>query len=188
MSFLSNAAELSTEALAETFFRDTVGDWRSERRYYTLKSGAIQEVISLISVQYLTYGCEELLHLAKLHQFVKLDSLVCGAQVTWESQYPGRSNKPVSGSTMFGIKGDVLYRDRGFATPKPVTAICTFRDPKTMTLYTEYNDSSFEEEVKLIGSQYRTRQSIIKRAGEEQMIGQYLEKRIRHHDGLDLPR
>jgi hypothetical protein len=36
----------------------------------------------------------------------------------------------------------------------------------------------FEEELKLIGENYRTRQTIISRAGEQQMIGQYLEKRL----------
>jgi len=36
----------------------------------------------------------------------------------------------------------------------------------------------FEEELKLIGREYRTRQTIISCAGEQQMIGQYLEKRI----------
>jgi hypothetical protein len=47
-----------------------------------------------------------------------------------------------------------------------------------MTLKTEYGGSVFEEEIKLIGQQYRTRQTIISRAGQEQMIGQYLEKRV----------
>ena len=178
MSFVSKRVQLSTESLVEAFFQDTVGDWRSERRYYTLKSGEIQEVVSLISIQFLAPSSEALIHLAQLHELVDPHSLACGAQVTWESKYAGKSKKPVSGSTMFGIKGDILYRDRGFATAKPVTAKCTFRDARTMTLYTEYNNSSFEEEVKLIGTQYRTRQSIIKRAGEEQMIGQYLEKRL----------
>ena len=49
---------------------------------------------------------------------------------------------------------------------------------KTLYLRTEYNGSVFEEELKLIGSKYRTRQTIISRAGEELMIGQYLEKRV----------
>ncbi|MEH2096143.1 phycobiliprotein lyase, partial [Nostoc sp.] len=40
------------------------------------------------------------------------------------------------------------------------------------------NGSVFEEELKLIGSKYRTRQTIISRAGEQLMIGQYLEKRV----------
>jgi hypothetical protein len=48
-----------------------------------------------------------------------------------------------------------------------------------MCLKTEYGGNAFEEEIKLVGSQYRTRQTIISRAGEEQMIGQYLEKRLK---------
>ncbi len=79
---------------------------------------------------------------------------------------------------MFGALGTILYRDRGFATPKPVTADFYFNDPKTLCLKTEYNDSIFEEELKLVGDRYRTRQTIISRAGEQQMIGQYLETRI----------
>ena len=47
-----------------------------------------------------------------------------------------------------------------------------------MCLRTEYNSNVFEEEIKLVGSKYRTRQTIISRAGEEITIGQYLEKRV----------
>jgi len=43
---------------------------------------------------------------------------------------------------------------------------------------TEYNGSVFEEEIKQIGANYRTRQTIISRTAEHKMIGQYLEKRI----------
>ena len=74
--------------------------------------------------------------------------------------------------------GNILYRDRGFAISKPVTAQYYFSNPKTLCLRTEYNGSVFEEELKLIGSKYRTRQTIISRAGEQLMIGQYLENRI----------
>jgi hypothetical protein len=52
------------------------------------------------------------------------------------------------------------------------------REAKTMHLRTEYGGSAFEEEIKLIGTNYRTRQTIISRAGEEIMIGQYLERRV----------
>jgi CpeS-like protein len=83
-----------------------------------------------------------------------------------------------SGSTLFGIEGTIMYRDRGFATPNPVTATFSFSNPETMALRTEYQGSVFEEEIKLIGEKYRTRQTIISRSGEQQMIGQYLEKRI----------
>jgi len=46
-----------------------------------------------------------------------------------------------------------------------------------MVLRSEYSGNAFEEEVKLIGTQYRTRQTIISCAGEEQMIEQYLGTR-----------
>jgi len=43
---------------------------------------------------------------------------------------------------------------------------------------TEYNGSVFEKEIRQIGPNYRTRQTIISRAAEHKTIGQYLEKRI----------
>lgn len=52
------------------------------------------------------------------------------------------------------------------------------RDARTLCLRTEYGGNAFEEEIKLIGTQYRTRQTIISRLGEEQLIGQYLEIRV----------
>lgn len=160
------------------FFEETAGDWHSQRRYYTLASGETQEVESEIAIAFLTLGAPELLHLAGLHQLADPEAIVCGAQVTWESTYPQQNRKPVRGSTVFGVCGEQLLRDRGFATSKPVTAAYELRDAKTLCLSTAYNGSSFEEEIKLIGSQYRTRQTIIRRAGEEVMIGQYLETRL----------
>ena len=43
---------------------------------------------------------------------------------------------------------------------------------------TEYNGSVFEKEIRQIGANYRTRQTIISRAAEHKTIDQYLEKRI----------
>jgi hypothetical protein len=179
MTFPVQQVQLSLEALAEEFFRQSEGHWRSERRYYTLKDDAIQEVVSLLTVQFLDRGSVELIELAQLHQLADETALVCGAKTTWTSNYTSSSRKESTGSTIFGVLGAILYRDRGFATTKPVTAEFDFRDAKTMHLRTEYSGSVFEEELKLIGSNYRTRQTIISRAGEEQMIGQYLEKRLK---------
>lgn len=168
----------ATEQEIATFFRHSQGNWRSQRRYFSLKQGNVQEVESLLSIRMLEPGCDSLHHLAELHQFPNGDELVCGLEVTWESNYVNSNRKQATGSTIFGIKGDVLYRDRGFATSKPVTAICSFPNAQTMHLRTEYGGSVFEEEIKLIGSSYRTRQTIISKAGEEQMVGQYLETRL----------
>ncbi len=171
-------AQISAEALAVEFFRRSEGEWNSQRRYYTLKNGEAQEVVSQIKVQFLEQGSSELMELANLHQLKDAKMLVGGSKVTWESSYTGTSRKPSGGSTIFGISNNTLYRDRGFATTKPVTATFKFTNPQTMALRTEYSGSVFEEELKLIGNRYRTRQTIISRAGEEITIGQYLETRI----------
>ena len=167
------------EACVIEFFRQSEGQWNSQRRYYTLNPDvATQEVESNIKIQFLASGCTELRDLAQLHGLAPDIAFVCGTYVTWESNYTGKIRKPSTGSTLFGALGNILYRDRGFATTDPVSAIYNFSNPQTMTLRTEYGGSVFEEEIKLIGQQYRTRQTIISRAGQEQMIGQYLEKRV----------
>ena len=107
-----------------------------------------------------------------------MQSLTCGAEVSWQSTDIIKARQESQGLKLFGALGNILYRDRGFATSKPVTADYYLSNPQTLCLRTEYNNSVFEEEIKLIGRKYRTRQSIISRAGEQLMIGQYLEKRI----------
>jgi hypothetical protein len=170
--------ETDAEQQISEFFQESVGLWRSERRYYTLPDGESKEMISIITIRFLVQGCEELQKLADKHNLPNLVSLTCGAEVTWESSDILNHRQESQGSTLFGALGNTLYRDRGFATSKPVTAEYYFSNTKTLCLRTEYNSSVFEEELKLIGSKYRTRQSIISRAGEQLMIGQYLEKRI----------
>ncbi len=167
-------AELEAQAIA--FFHRSEGKWHSRRRYYTLKSGEAQEVESDIAVHFLKGDHPDLAVLAKRHQLNV--PFVCGAQVTWESHYISPSKKSSTGATIFGIRGNIMYRDRGFATPDPVTALYRFTNESTMVLRTEYKGSAFEEELKLVGDSYRTRQTIISRAGEEIMIGQYLETRL----------
>ncbi|MBE9115645.1 phycobiliprotein lyase [Lusitaniella coriacea LEGE 07157] len=171
-------SQLSAQALATEFFKQSEGEWRSQRRYYTLTNEEVQEVVSLLQVGFLPAGSAELVELAKLHHLEEENAFICGAKTSWESSYTGTKRKPAKGSTIFGVRGNLLYRDRGFATSKPVTAQFYFTNSQTMCLRTEYNGSVFEEELKLIGQKYRTRQTIISRAGEEQTIGQYLEKRI----------
>ena len=167
----------SLNELADAFFQASDGQWRSQRRYYTLKSNETEEVTSYLTIRYLAAESPELQKLAALHELPGDMRISCGTEVTWESHYDSPSRKPAVGSTCFGALDGLLYRDRGFATPKPIVARLEFRDDMTMRIFTEYNKSSFEEEIKLVGEQYRTRQTIISRAGEEQMIGQYLEQR-----------
>jgi CpeS-like protein len=165
------------DQLIEQFFARSVGQWSSERRYYTLPDGKTKEMVSDIKIRFLAVGCEELQHLAQLHGLAAT-ALVCGVEVSWDSQNSILGKQMAAGTTLFGVLDGVLYRDRGFATTKPVTASLAFPNPETMCLRTEYNGSVFEEEVRLVGEKYRTRQTVISRAGEQIMIGQYLEKRV----------
>ena len=164
------------ETLAAEFFERSVGQWTSQRRYYTLQSGETQEVVSKLKVEFLDVEHPDLVALAAMHDLDQ--ALICGVRSSWESNYISPSRKQATGSTVFGIQGNILYRDRGFATPNPVFATYQFRDRTTMQLHTEYNGSAFDEELKLVGDSYRTRQTIISRAGQEIMIGQYLETRL----------
>ncbi len=176
---LAQTTNIALQSLIVDFFRKSEGTWNSQRRYYSLnKNVEPQEVESKLNISFLSQGTSELIALAENHELEDLEALVCGTKVTWESNYTNQNRKPVVGSTVFGIKGNILYRDRGFATPKPVTAVYSFANPDTMSLRTEYNSNVFEEEIKLVGSKYRTRQTIISRAGEEITIGQYLETRV----------
>lgn len=178
MTYSQSFTQTASDFLIAEFFRKSAGQWKSERRYYTLPDGEAKEMVSLITIRFLEQQCDELRHLAAMHQLSQDISLFCGAEVTWDSADSVSGRKQSQGSTLFGALGNLLYRDRGFATPNPVTADFYFTNPNTLCLKTEYKGSVFEEELKLIGTQYRTRQTIISRAGEQQMIGQYLEKRM----------
>ncbi|NES82709.1 MAG: phycobiliprotein lyase [Moorea sp. SIO2B7] len=172
-------AQLSTESLVEQIFRQSEGHWNSQRRYYTLKQEVEpQEVVTFLTVRFLEQGSPELVELARLHQLDDEGALKFGSEATWESNYTGKTRKPSQGSTVFGVRDNIIYRDRGFSTHQPITATYFCPNPQTLCLKTEYGKSVFEEELKLIGENYRTRQTIILRTGQEQMIGQYLEKRI----------
>ena len=131
----------------------SAGKWRSQRRYYTLTSEQTQEVESFLTVKYLEPDSVELQGLAQKHELAADFQFSCGALVTWESHYlnVAAKKKPNLGSTIFGIKGNLMYRDRGFSTSKPVTAEFSMRDPLTLCLKTAYNNCSFEEEVRMVG-------------------------------------
>jgi hypothetical protein len=178
MTSITQLTQATAESPIAEFFRYSEGQWRSERRYYTLPEGETQELVSFITVRYLEAGSEELIQLAQMHELPEDIILTCGTQIRWESRQSVTGKKKSAGSTIFGAHGNILYRDRGFATPKPVIAQYSMPNPQTLCLRTEYNGSVFEEELKQVGQKYRTRQTIISRAGEQVMIGQYLEKRL----------
>ena len=177
---VSIKTQKTTLELTVPYFKRSQGKWKSQRRYYMLNQETEpQEVESTLSVRYLDRGAPELIELAQLHESAQLDLFVCGTVVTWSSNYLNQERKASQGSTIFGVAENQMYRDRGFATSKPIVATYWLTNPDTLCLRTEYNNSAFEEEIKLVGQNYRTRQTIISRAEQEITIGQYLETRIK---------
>ncbi len=177
MTSVNKLIQIAESSLITEFFRESVGKWSSERRFYTLPDGEIKEFESAIAVKFLEAGCDELLRLAQIHGLSNGENLICGTQVTWESTNV-TSKKQSQGSTLFGSLGNRLYRNFGYDTSQPVTAEYYLPNAKTLCLRTEYNDCVFEEELKFIGEKYRTRQTVKTCAGQQIMIGQALEKRI----------
>lgn len=167
-----------SEIWAAEFFRRSSGEWQSQRRYYTLSQGSIQTAISQVRVWFLGQGSAELIQLAELHRLLPDVMMRCGSKVVWRS-IDAESGRLISdGETVMGVLGDRLYRDRGYATPKPLTAAYRFSNADIMQIETQYHGCTFEEELKLIGKDYRTRQTLVSRADRPQMIGQYLEQRL----------
>lgn len=167
----------STPSTIDAFLRRSVGIWHSQRRYYTLNSSQdpILEAVSRLEITYLDGDRPELVALAEKHQQPQSFRFDCGAQITWTSTYTNVERKPLEGTTLFGIHGQLMYRDRGFSTPHPIVATFDMPSPDLMHLQTRYDGAKFEEEIKFIGQKHRTRQTIISKYGQEVMIGQYLE-------------
>jgi len=164
--------------LACRFFERSAGRWLSQRRYYTLNVHEPQEVEATIEIDCLPAGHPDLIALARAHG-IDAEMLLAGTNIRWESRYLKVTRKPGIGETTIGIGTDgLLYRDRSFSSPEPVTADLAFPNPDTMHLVTASGKSRFEEEIKLIGDRHRTRQTIASRAGEELFVGQYLETRV----------
>jgi CpeS-like protein len=133
------------ESLIAAIF-PAIGKWHSERRYYTLADGTAKEIMSILTVRFLPQGYAELPELAQLHNFTDATAMTCGTFITWDSTTAASGQQQSQGVTRFGVVGNVLYRDRGFATSQPITAIFAGPNAHTLCWRTEYNGSVFEEE------------------------------------------
>ncbi|HLO84613.1 MAG TPA: phycobiliprotein lyase [Nostocaceae cyanobacterium] len=180
-TYLDKFSQLTTQDAAnliKDFLKASDGKWCSERRYYALPNGKIRDIKKTVSMKFLDEGCTELIDLAQLHQLDQTACMECGSYVEWNGVDLETGEEGTKRWTVLGTIGDTMYFGRNFPVPRLVIAKFYFRDPQTIYLWTEENGSLFEEELKFIGKQYRTRQTVISRAGQQQMIAQYLEKLI----------
>ena len=99
MKFSENIAQQSQIQLASHILQQSSGMWESKRRYYTLKNNETQEVVSVLTNQFLEQGSPELLRLAELHQLDDPNDIICGIRSSWESTYLIPSQrKPLTGT------------------------------------------------------------------------------------------
>ncbi|MBW4614048.1 MAG: phycobiliprotein lyase [Desmonostoc vinosum HA7617-LM4] len=166
------------ESLIKTFLKETDGNWCSERRYHALPHGKIKEITKTVTMRFVDQGSPELIELAKLHELDEDVALTCGSYVEWNNVDSQTGEQGARRWTVLGTHGTTMYFGRNFPVPKLVVAEYYFRDPKTIYLWTHENGALFEEELRLIGKNYRTRQTIISRGGEQQMIALYMERLI----------
>ncbi|MDZ8185565.1 MAG: phycobiliprotein lyase [Nostoc sp. ChiSLP02] len=165
-------------SLIRTFLQESEGNWSSERRYYALPNGKVKEIKKTVAMRFLEGGSPELAELAKLHELDENAVMSCGSYVEWNSVDTTTGEEGSKRWTVLGSLGTTMYFGRNFPIPKLVVAEYYFRDPKTIYLWTHENGALFEEELKMVGRNYRTRQTVISRGGVQQMIAQYMEKLI----------
>jgi hypothetical protein len=166
------------ESFIKNFLQESEGKWCSERRYYALPNGKIKDVKKTVTMRFVDQGSPELIELAQLHKLDENFPITCGSYVEWSNIDLDTGDEGAKRWTVLGTLGTTMYFGRNFPVPRLVVAQYCFRDAKTIYLWTEENGSLFEEELKLIGKNYRTRQTIISRGGEQNMIAQYIEKLI----------
>lgn len=104
MTSLFKTAQTTDESQISEFFQESAGKWRSQRRYYTLPKGETKEIESIVTIDFLEQGCDELQKLAQMHDLLDAGSLICGAAIVWESTDVSKTKKESQGSTIFGVK------------------------------------------------------------------------------------
>ncbi|MBD2612906.1 MAG: phycobiliprotein lyase [Nostoc sp. ZfuVER08] len=175
---MTNVVSQLEASLIKTFLQESEGNWSSERRYYALPNGKVKEIKKTVAMRFLDQGSPELIELAQLHELNEDAVMTCGSYVEWNNVDITTGEEGSKRWTVLGSLGTTMYFGRNFPVPKLVVAEYYFRDPKTIYLWTEENGALFEEELRFVGKNYRTRQTVISRGGVQQMIAQYMEKLI----------
>lgn len=137
------------------WFRRTVGQWTSERRYlYNLKTKKPSCLTTEFTIAPQSEGEYDY-------------------SVVWTGQTNGTMNLKLIGTE--------LHRDIGYFSDEPTVSYLSMIDRDTLLMSTSYNDSTFREEIRLLhGDQLRLRQTVgySDRTGQPIIVGQYYEERL----------
>jgi len=137
------------------WFRRTVGQWTSERRYiFNLKTKKPTNLTTEFSIQPITEGDYDF-------------------QVIWTGQ--------TNGAMCLKLSGNELHRDIGYFTSEPTTSLLELIDPDTLLMHTAYDGCRFREEIRLLEcDNIRLRQTIGHdlETNKVILVGQYFEERV----------
>lgn len=137
---------------ATQWFRRTCGSWSSERRYLFAPKLKPTNMTTEFTISELPYG-----------KF----------QVDWTGQ--------TEGQMILTVKGDTLHRSRDYFGDGANSSKIEIIDYDTIVLRTEYNNTRFREEIRMIEEDcFRLRQTVgyNLETGQLALVGQYFETRI----------
>jgi len=160
------------------YLETSAGNWHSQRRYYYLTTGKIEEVESKLSIDFLNWEAQELLDLAT--NFTKDNGsnpiFLCGAILSWDS-VNAQGHNLSSGKITLGATKNHLYRNQGYATQAPVKSDYTV-DIHQLKMVSNYNSTVYIETIKLLSENHRSRQTEAYKNDQLVLVGQYLETRF----------
>lgn len=155
------------------FFRQSTGQWRSQRTTHHLPFRRAETGSSDIRVEALEQGHPKVVEICQLHK-VDPQTAVGGAYVTWQGsmEWDREDEEQHEGSTVFALVPDAdnpkqgqLLRERGYAEIVPVIGRFEVDNQDGLLLTTEYETMSSIERFWFPGSGLRLRTSTVKRFG-----------------------
>jgi CpeS-like protein len=154
------------------FFRQSAGQWRSQRTTHHLPFRRAELGGSSISVEALEASDPRVIEICELHS-VDAALAVGGAYVTWQGAMAwDKDDENHEGTTVFALVPDAetprqgqLLRERGYAEIVPVIGRYEIDDDGGLVLTTDYETMSSIERFWFAGPDLRLRTSVVKRFG-----------------------
>ncbi|AZB72363.1 phycobiliprotein lyase [Synechococcus elongatus] len=157
---------------AMEFFRQSAGQWRSQRTTHHLAFRRAENGDSSIFVEALEKTDPRVVEICTMHA-VDPATAIGGAYVSWQGSMDwDREAEGHSGTTVFALVPDdasgrsgQLLRERGYAEIVPVIGRFDLDDNNNLNLITDYETMSAVEQFWFMGPNLRLRASTVTRFG-----------------------
>lgn len=154
------------------FFRQSAGQWRSQRTTHHLAFRRAENGDSSISVEALEKDDPRVIEICTMHE-VDPATAIGGAYVSWQGSMEwDREAEGHSGTTVFALVPDdasgrsgQLLRERGYAEIVPVIGRFELDENDNLNLVTDYETMSAVEQFWFMGPNLRLRSSTMTRFG-----------------------